>query len=147
MQTQWCWSVAYTGTAEAFEWDGRHWSAISSISNKWCLLLMELLKPIYQIQHYLISIGARARGLGWPRSSHRLTTVSSSDNFWWILIRDRLGGPHKAAVLETLWPSHPAITVWPSSNSLNSWLFFLASNTSILKTKYSFIMPDAMTKR
>lgn len=60
--------------------------------------------------------------LGWPRSSHRLTIVSSSDNFWWILIRDRLGVPTRV-VLETLWPSHPAIAVWPMSNP-DSCTFF-----------------------
>lgn len=89
--------------------------------------------------------------LSWLQSSHQIPAVSSSDKFWWILIRDRLGVPTRAAVLETLvhWPRHPTIPVWPTSNPLKFWILYilLASNMSILRTKCSLITPGAMMKR
>ncbi len=47
--------------------------------------------------------------------------------------------PTRAAVLEMLWPSHLAITIWPLSNILKSLRLpiFPASNTSNLRTKCS----------
>lgn len=60
--------------------------------------------------------------LGCPQISHQLTTVSSLDNFWWILIRNRLGVPTKDSVLATLWSSHPAIAAW--SKLTDSCTFF-----------------------
>ena len=58
---------------------------------------------------------------------------------WWNVLEVHTPHPTRAAVLEMLWPSRLAITIWPWSNSLKSLPLpiFPSYNTSTLRTTCS----------